>query len=125
MSFAGLGDEVAVGVGVVLVNIAAENGFVDHPVALAAAGLCAGKAAVDGHAVLELEGIRAVRAGVVHAGLDPDFVTADGIGERGLQGAGVSPTGAVADALRGGRDVAHAGGAHDTGCGQGDCGGQG
>ncbi|WP_041331131.1 hypothetical protein [Roseiflexus castenholzii] len=72
-----LGDKVAVGVDVVLVNVAAENGGVGLPVALVAAGLRAGKAAVNCHNVLEGEGggaVGGVSGGVVHAGLDPDLL---------------------------------------------------
>ena len=110
-----LGDGVAVGVDIVAVNVAAEDGEVGLPVALAAVRLRPGKAAVEGDAVLEGEGGLTVagRAGVMHARLHPDLVAANGVGQRGLQRAGIGPTGAVAAALRSGRSVEHAGvGAH-------------
>ena len=75
----GFGDVVAVGVGVVFINIAAEDGFVGCPVAIVTAALRASKAAVDCHAVFQGEGGGAVAggAGVIHALSYPDFGTID------------------------------------------------
>ena len=108
---------------VILVNIAAQHGEMCFPIALLAGGLRPGKAAVEGHAARQSEGIADHTSGVMHAGLHPDLITAGCSGQRGLQAAGVSPTGAVAVALHGGRGVEHARvRAHGTGGDQGECG---
>jgi len=123
-----LGDVVAVGVDIVLVNVAAENGEIGLPVALVALHLGPGKAAVEGHAVLQGEGGFPISscAGVVNAHLDPDFIAANSLGEGSLQGAGIGPRGAVTATLRNRRGIEHAGvGAGGLRRGQGDRSGQG
>ncbi|MEJ5346709.1 MAG: hypothetical protein WHS83_17505 [Chloroflexus sp.] len=84
-----LGDEVAIGVDIVLVNIAAEYGLVGLLVTFVAVVFAAGKATVECYTVLQGEGVGAVRTWMVSAGLDPDLITGDSLGQGGLQSAGV------------------------------------
>ena len=91
----GLGDVVAVGIGVILVNVAAEDGDISLPISLVAAVLCTLKAAVDCHAILQGEGISSGCARIIDAGLNPNFIAADSHRQSVLQCAGVCPTVAV------------------------------
>ena len=95
----------AAGIGeVVIVDIAAQHGEVGLPVALAQAGFRPIEAAIKGDTVLQGECGRAVGwvgGRLMHALLDPDFIAADGIAQRGLQDTGVGPSGAIFAALRG------------------------
>ena len=92
----GLGDVVAVGVDVVMINVAAEDGDISLPISLVAAVLCTLKAAVDCHAILQVEGIGPVCARIIDAGLNPNFIAAECHRQSVLQCAGVCPTVAVA-----------------------------
>ena len=95
------GDEVAVVVRVVLVDVAAEDGQIALPVALVQAGFGAGKAAVEHHAVFEHECGATVGAagGIVDAGGHPDLVAALRRGQGRLQaGVGIGPARAVVGA---------------------------
>lgn len=92
----GLGDEVAVCVDVVMINVAAEDGDISLPISLVAAVLCTLKAAVDCHAILQVEGIGPVCARIIDAGLNPNFIAAECHRQSVLQCAGVCPTVAVA-----------------------------
>ena len=113
-----------VGVGFV-VNVPAEDSDVVCRVALVAGGLRAREAAVNGHAVFEMEGAVAVVVRlpgafvrVVHPGRHPDF-GATGVGQRVLQGGvGVGPTGAVIGASGVGFHVTNRPGRAHRGCGQ-------
>ncbi len=89
-----LGDVIAVGVGVIAVDVAAEEGGIGGPVALAP-GVDTGlgvEAPVEGHAADEREGggaviVRLSRAliGVINTLSHPDFVAARSDGEGILQ----------------------------------------
>ncbi len=92
----GLGDEVAVCVDVVMINVAAEDGDISLPISLVAAVLCTLKAAVDCHTILQVEGIGPVCARIIDAGLNPNFIAAECHRQSVLQCAGVCPTVAVA-----------------------------
>ncbi len=114
----------AAGIGeVVIVDIAAEHGEVGLPVALAQADFRPNEAAIKGDTVLQGECDRAVGwigGRLMHALLDPDFIVADGVAERGLQDTGIVPTGAITAARRGQRDIEHPCGTHGVRRGQGD-----
>ena len=80
--------------------VATEDGDVAYPIALVAAGLCPCKAAVQGHAALEFEGIEDISRRV-DAFSHPDFAAGRGRGQGILQiGVGVRPGGAVVGAGR-------------------------
>ena len=54
----GLGDVVAISVGVILVNVTAEDGLIGLPVTLIAAGLRAVETTINSHAILHSKGGR-------------------------------------------------------------------
>lgn len=90
-----LGDEVAIGVDIVPVNIAAEDGLVGLPVTFVAVVFAAGKATVERYTVIQDDSVGAVRTWMVSAGLEPNLITGDSLGQGGLQSAGVCPRGAI------------------------------
>ena len=96
------------------VRIPAQDCHVRGGVTLAACGLCAGKVAIERDASDELEGGAAVCAGcrLVGARRHPDFSAGGWAVERGLQCAGIGPTGAVAGSGGGRLGVEHSGCAH-------------
>ena len=71
---------------IIPVQVAAEDADVGYPIPLVAGGLPACKAAVERHAVFELEGSSAVGAGggLVGTRRHPDFVAAIGSNQGGL-----------------------------------------
>ena len=107
----GVGDDDVVGVvrqkGVAL-DFAAENRGVCVPVALVERRHAAGEAAVERHALLEHEAVRAGSAGCVRAGRHPDLRGGGrGVDRRLQAGVGIGPARAVIRPGGRGVDVDH------------------
>ena len=97
------GDAIAVGIRIVSVDVAGENGDIGFPVPLASGCLRPRKAAVEGYAFLQRKGgaavvvgLAAALVGIIDARGHPDFVAALGQGQGVLHGGeGVGPGTAV------------------------------
>ena len=98
---------VAVSVKIVAGNVAAKDRLVNLPATLVAARLDTDEAAVDGHAVVKGEGVRALGAGGVDSCGNPNFVAARRTREGRLQAwIGINPAAPVVCAVRIGLHVA-------------------